>query len=210
VVEVQRFRGTYCLHFRSQWVNQARTQQEVEFVVYSSTLKEEAVISSKRQWTYTGLHGVTSHKIILFMVTAVRTPQATQLLHFCIVAVVKFDVVHAGTIQYLTPSCCRFPLPLPSCGATLECGYVMLCPHVTSHTTFEGMGVIFQQVLAREWVMPICLNHIPFICSFRYTILIFVLGFYSGLSGSYSIYKLIFRIVRKFLLVACARSRQGI
>jgi hypothetical protein len=34
-----------------------------------------------RQWTYTGLHGVTSQKIILFMVTGVRTPQTTQLVY---------------------------------------------------------------------------------------------------------------------------------
>jgi hypothetical protein len=45
---------------------------------YPSTLKMEATCSPKTSLTFSGLHGVTSQKIVLLITTAVRTSNPTQ------------------------------------------------------------------------------------------------------------------------------------
>jgi hypothetical protein len=52
--------------------------------LYLSTLKMEATWSPKYQLTFKGLHGVISMMTELFIITAVRTSNATEL----------FTVVH--------------------------------------------------------------------------------------------------------------------
>jgi hypothetical protein len=59
-----------------------RNQQEAgcnQSLAYSLTTKMEKYYPPKRQLTFKGLHVVISHKIELFIVTAVRTSNLTQL-----------------------------------------------------------------------------------------------------------------------------------
>jgi hypothetical protein len=63
----RRFGGTYRLHLQGR-------RKQVLAEIISSTLKIEAICSSELN----RLHGVTSQKMILFIITAVKTSNLTQ------------------------------------------------------------------------------------------------------------------------------------
>jgi hypothetical protein len=66
----QRFEGTYRLHLQGQRAESSKKLEEASCkllsrVAYSSTLKMEAIYSF--EMFVSQLHGVTTHKILLFM-----------------------------------------------------------------------------------------------------------------------------------------------
>jgi hypothetical protein len=70
-LEVNRlFGGTYRLHLQGRRISRARNQSKIRW-------QGRRYIPPKRRFTFNGLHGVISQKIVLFITTAVRTSNPT-------------------------------------------------------------------------------------------------------------------------------------
>jgi hypothetical protein len=76
----RRVGGTYHFHFQGRRnkfsKNQPGSRWQAELIF--STLKMEAICSPKRRLKLDGLNGVISQKMILFITTAVKTPNPTH------------------------------------------------------------------------------------------------------------------------------------